>query len=106
MSSRAGLVWGFVTIWFVGKIHKDVLMEITLTVSRFVRGCFAHSNDFSHAREPSPHALSFISLRSTYLLFYVAEDLCEVSGVLAIVTLGASFVWYGKTRISPEVQHR
>ena len=43
---------------------------------------------------------------STYLLFYVAEDLCEVSGVLAIVTLGASFVWYGKTRVSPEVQHR
>ena len=29
-----GLVWGFVTIWIVGKIYKDVLMEITLTVAR------------------------------------------------------------------------
>eukprot|EP01147_Barroeca_monosierra_P003348 gene3349-6020_t len=54
-----GLAWGAVTIWVVGLVHRDVLVETTLTVS----------------------------------------------GVLAIVMLGASFVWYGKPKISPSVAH-
>ncbi|EGD83588.1 hypothetical protein PTSG_04196 [Salpingoeca rosetta] len=70
-----GILWGAVTIWLIGLVHKDTLVETTLTVA------------------------------STYLLFHVAEELCEVSGVLAIVALGASFVWYGKTKISPSVAH-
>eukprot|EP00055_Hartaetosiga_balthica_P008823 m.33954 g.33954 ORF g.33954 m.33954 type:complete len:1076 (+) comp6488_c0_seq1:200-3427(+) len=70
-----GLVWGLVTIWLIGLVYQDTLVETTLTVA------------------------------STYLLFHVAEEFCHVSGVLAIVTLGASFVWYGNTRISPIVSH-
>eukprot|EP00043_Microstomoeca_roanoka_P013027 m.127250 g.127250 ORF g.127250 m.127250 type:complete len:1072 (-) comp15652_c0_seq1:56-3271(-) len=70
-----GIAWGMVTIWLIGWVHKDTLVETTLTVA------------------------------STYLLFHVAEEFCHVSGVLAIVTLGASFVWYGKTKISPAVAH-
>eukprot|EP00043_Microstomoeca_roanoka_P003623 m.44842 g.44842 ORF g.44842 m.44842 type:complete len:1433 (+) comp12138_c0_seq1:241-4539(+) len=66
-----GLLWGIVTIFLIGRIIDDDLAEVTVT------------------------------LLSAYLLFYVAEDVCHVSGVLALVTLGACFAAYGKTRISP-----
>ncbi|EGD83211.1 Na+/H+ antiporter [Salpingoeca rosetta] len=66
-----GLLWGVVTIFFIGRIIDDDLAEVTTTVM------------------------------SAYLLFFVAEDVCEVSGVLALVTMGACFAAYGRTRISP-----
>ena len=43
-----GIAWGAVTIWLIGLVHKDVLVETTLTIS------------------------------STYLLFHVAEEMCHV----------------------------
>jgi hypothetical protein len=70
-----GLLWAFGTIFFVSRVYNDSLTETTLVVA------------------------------SAFLLFYVAEDLCEVSGVLAVVTLGAAFVWVGNAQITPEVRH-
>jgi len=42
-----------------------------------------------------------LTFASAYLLFYVAEDLAEVSGVLALVVMGVCFASFGKTAISP-----
>lgn len=66
-----GLAWGIVTIFIIGRIIDDDLAEVSMT------------------------------LLSAYLLFYVAEDVCHVSGVLALVVMGVCFAAYGKTRISP-----
>eukprot|EP00051_Salpingoeca_urceolata_P005645 m.75371 g.75371 ORF g.75371 m.75371 type:complete len:1000 (-) comp14478_c1_seq4:140-3139(-) len=69
-----GIAWALATIWWLGHIMRDPLMEITIVFA------------------------------SSYLLFWVSER-CKVSGVLAIVTMGASFAWFGKTRITPDVMH-
>eukprot|EP00056_Hartaetosiga_gracilis_P008131 m.116515 g.116515 ORF g.116515 m.116515 type:complete len:1339 (-) comp12854_c0_seq1:67-4083(-) len=70
-----GLLWGVVTIFWIGRIIDDDLSEVTVT------------------------------LLSAYLLFFVAEDVCHVSAVLALVVLGVCFAAYGKTRISPHSEH-
>ena len=70
-----GLVWAWVTIHWVGRVFNDPVMEMTIT------------------------------LVSAYLLFYTAEFVLEVSGVLAVVVLGACFAAFGKTRISPSSEH-
>lgn len=42
-----------------------------------------------------------MALTMAYLLFYTAEDQALVSGVLAVVTYGLCFTWFGKSRLSP-----
>lgn len=44
-----------------------------------------------------------ITLASTYITFYIGEGLFEVSGVLAVVTLGIELN-SRRTSISPEVE--
>eukprot|EP00055_Hartaetosiga_balthica_P009678 m.39105 g.39105 ORF g.39105 m.39105 type:complete len:1369 (+) comp6841_c0_seq1:103-4209(+) len=70
-----GLLWGVISIFWIGRIIDDDLSEVSIT------------------------------LLSAYLLFFVAEDVCGVSAVLALVVLGACFAAYGKTRISPNSLH-
>jgi NhaP-type Na+/H+ or K+/H+ antiporter len=41
----------------------------------------------------------------TYLVFYTAEDVCKVSGILAIVAMGLWMSQVGKTAISPHSMH-
>ena len=44
-----------------------------------------------------------ITLSSTYVTFYIAEDVLHISGVLAVVLLGLVMNRM-RTRISPEVE--
>jgi NhaP-type Na+/H+ or K+/H+ antiporter len=46
-----------------------------------------------------------IIVMAAYLTFYVAEHFAGVSGVLALVSLGVFMAGFGRTRISPEVEH-
>eukprot|EP00051_Salpingoeca_urceolata_P007004 m.92774 g.92774 ORF g.92774 m.92774 type:complete len:1268 (+) comp15075_c0_seq1:118-3921(+) len=71
-----GLAWAFVTIYWLSRIVNDPFIEITLTFC------------------------------TTYLLFFVAEDAAEVSGVLAVVTFGLCFAAFGNTQVSPQVEHQ
>jgi NhaP-type Na+/H+ or K+/H+ antiporter len=64
-----GAVWAAATIYAVGRVYNDSLTETTIIVA------------------------------SAFLLFFVAEDLCHVSGVLAVVSLGAGFVWIGNSQV-------
>lgn len=64
-----------VTIEIVGWIVDDDLVETTLTFA------------------------------AAFITFYVAEDVIEVSGVLAVVTLGVCFAAFGRTKVSPSSQH-
>lgn len=66
-----GVAWGFATVWILGRIQTDALVEVTVTFT------------------------------SAYLLFYTAEYQCEFSGILAVVVYGMSYPAYGKTRFSP-----
>ena len=61
------------TIFWLSHVFNDALVEITIT------------------------------LASTYITFYIGEGLCEVSGVLAVVTLGIELN-SRRTSISPEVE--
>jgi len=44
-----------------------------------------------------------ITLSSTYLVFYIGENVLQVSGVLAVVMLGIEINQH-RTSISPEVE--
>lgn len=61
------------TIFWLSRVYNDALVEITIT------------------------------LVSTYVTFYIGEQLLKVSGVLAVVTLGIE-INSKKTNISPEVE--
>lgn len=61
------------TIMWLSRVYNDALVEIGIT------------------------------LVSTYVTFYIGEQLLQVSGVLAIVTLGIE-INSRKTNISPEVE--
>lgn len=62
-----------ITIFWLSHVFNDALVEITIT------------------------------LASTYITFYVGEGLFQVSGVLAVVTLGIELN-SRRTSISPEVE--
>eukprot|EP00051_Salpingoeca_urceolata_P031909 m.13489 g.13489 ORF g.13489 m.13489 type:complete len:1363 (+) comp4577_c0_seq1:183-4271(+) len=69
-----GLVWAAVTIGWISRVVNDPFVEITITFC------------------------------SAYLLFFVAESILHVSGVLALVVLGGSFAAFGRTQISVHVE--
>ncbi|WP_199911761.1 cation:proton antiporter [Dongshaea marina] len=68
-----GAAIGGVILGWIGRVFNDPLIEITLSVA------------------------------SAYLVFYVAEGVLHVSGVVAVVALALLFAGIGRTRISPEV---
>ncbi|XP_041365876.1 sodium/hydrogen exchanger 10-like isoform X2 [Gigantopelta aegis] len=68
-----GFLMAEITIFWLSNIFNDTIGEITITLS------------------------------STYLTFYIAEEFCEISGVLAVVVLGI-IIGSKKTCISPEVE--
>lgn len=70
-----GCVIGWVIIKWVKKVFNDMLVEISAIIA------------------------------AAYLTFFVAEHFFHVSGVLALVAFGLVMASYGKTKISPEVQH-
>eukprot|EP00968_Pinguiococcus_pyrenoidosus_P025660 scaffold6610_cov245-Pinguiococcus_pyrenoidosus.AAC.4 len=70
-----GVLMGFLAVAWIGYVFNDATIEITITV------CAA------------------------YMTFFLAEYFLRVSGVLAVVALGLYCGRFGRTRISPEVQH-
>ena len=68
-----GLVAGRVTVFWLQHVFNDALVEITIT------------------------------LASTYLTFYIGEEVLGISGVIAVVMLGIEINSL-KTSISPEVE--
>ena len=68
-----GLVTGRVTVFWLQHVFNDALVEITIT------------------------------LASTYLTFYIGEEILGISGVIAVVMLGIQINAL-KTSISPEVE--
>jgi NhaP-type Na+/H+ or K+/H+ antiporter len=70
-----GVFFGWLTIRWVKKVFNDALIEITVIVA------------------------------AAYLTFFVAEHFLHVSGVLGLVALGLMMAGFGRTRISPEVEH-
>eukprot|EP00210_Caulerpa_lentillifera_P006651 g6354.t1 len=68
-----GILFGLAATFWIQYIYNDLLTEISLT------------------------------LVSAYLTFYVAEDVAEVSGVLAVVALGLFMGSFAKDRISSSV---
>ena len=70
-----GCLVGAVSLMFINRVFNDSLIEITLT------------------------------LVTPYLVFYVAEHVFHVSGVVAVVTLALIYAGPGRTCFSPEVIH-
>lgn len=70
-----GGIIGWLIIKWVKKVFNDALVETSLIVA------------------------------AAYITFFIAEYFFHVSGVLALVAYGLMMASYGKTRISPEVQH-
>ncbi|CAN8000654.1 unnamed protein product [Ixodes hexagonus] len=68
-----GFVMGKVAVWSLSKVFNDSVIEITITLS------------------------------SAYVTYYLAENVCYVSGVLAVVALGV-VISANKVSISPEVE--
>lgn len=68
-----GVVLGIFALIWIGRIFNDAMIEITVTVA------------------------------CAYLVFFIAEELFHVSGVVGIVALALLFASVGRTRISPEV---
>ncbi|WP_028584361.1 cation:proton antiporter domain-containing protein [Desulfogranum mediterraneum] len=73
MGLLVGLFFGGLAIIFLGKIYKDAMVEITLSIT------------------------------VAYLAFLTAESIFHVSGVVAVVTLALLLAGIGRTRISPEI---
>lgn len=73
MGLLVGLSFGTLAIVFLGKIYKDAMVEITLSIT------------------------------VAYLAFLTAESVLHVSGVVAVVTLALLLAGVGRTRISPEI---
>lgn len=70
-----GLLIGWIIIGWVKRVFNDIFVEITAIIG------------------------------AAYLVFFVAEYFLHVSGVLALVAFGLLLASYGRTKISPEVQH-
>lgn len=70
-----GVAFGGLVNYAVKKVFNDPLFEITIIVS------------------------------AAYLIFFIAENLLHVSGVLGLVAYGLMMAGIGRTRISPEVNH-
>ena len=70
-----GIVGGMITSKILSKIHNNGVLEVNTTI--------------------------FCS----YLLFFLAESILGVSGILAIVSLGLYMTNTGKTKISAESEH-
>ncbi|MFT7053209.1 MAG: NhaP-type Na+/H+ or K+/H+ antiporter [Psychromonas sp.] len=68
-----GLAVGLVFLFWIGRLFNQPLIEITLTIS------------------------------AAYIAYFIAEDIFEVSGVVAVVSLGVLVSSIGRTRISPGV---
>ncbi len=68
-----GLAGGGLVLLWISRVFNDPLIEITLTIS------------------------------AAYLVYFVAENLLHVSGIVAVVALAILFASVGRTRISPEV---
>jgi len=68
-----GYIMARLTIWWLSRVFNDAVVEITIT------------------------------LAATYFTYYVGEVLIQVSGVLALVTLGLE-INARRTNISPEVE--
>lgn len=68
-----GLVIGKIVVFWLQRVFNDAMVEITIT------------------------------LASTYLTYYIGEEVLGVSGVLAVVMLGIE-INSQKTSISPEVE--
>lgn len=68
-----GCLVGILSLLFINRVFNDSLIEITLT------------------------------LATPYLVFYVAEHIFHVSGVVAVVTLALIYAGPGRTCFSPEV---
>jgi NhaP-type Na+/H+ or K+/H+ antiporter len=70
-----GLIIGWLVIKWVKKVFNDMFVEISAIIA------------------------------AAYLTFFIAEHFFHVSGVLALVAFGLVMASYGRTKISPEVQH-
>lgn len=68
-----GLVAGKIIVFWLQRVFNDAMVEISVTLS------------------------------STYLIFYIGEEVLGVSGVLAVVMLGIEINQH-RTSISPEVE--
>lgn len=68
-----GLVIGKIVVFWLQRVFNDAMVEITIT------------------------------LASTYLTYYIGEEILGVSGVLAVVMLGIE-INSQRTSISPEVE--
>jgi NhaP-type Na+/H+ or K+/H+ antiporter len=67
-----GLAFGIVSVFWVGLVFNDTVIEITLT------------------------------LTASYLAFFVAEDEAGVSGVLTVMTVGLFFAAFARTAFTGE----
>ena len=70
-----GLLVGWLIIKWVKRVFNDMLVEISAIIA------------------------------AAYISFFIAEHFLHVSGVLALVSFGLVMASYGRTKISPEVQH-
>jgi len=70
-----GALIGWLMTKWISNVFNDSMVEITIVVA------------------------------ATYLTFYLAEHFMHVSGVLALVSLGIMLGGYGKSSISPKVEH-
>ncbi|MFT6928231.1 MAG: NhaP-type Na+/H+ or K+/H+ antiporter [Psychromonas sp.] len=68
-----GLAVGAVFLFWIGRLFNQAIIEITLTIS------------------------------AAYIAYFIAENIFDVSGVVAVVSLGLLVASVGRTRISPEV---
>ena len=70
-----GLFVGWITLRWLKKVFNDAMVEISAVVA------------------------------AAYFTFYVAEHFMHVSGVLALVALGLMVGGFGRSSISPQVEH-
>ncbi len=70
-----GLVLGWLFLRWIQKVYNDALIEISAVIA------------------------------AAYLTYFIAEIVLGVSGVLALVALGLMIGGFGKSRISPVVEH-
>lgn len=68
-----GLAVGAVFLFWIGRLFNQAIIEITLTIS------------------------------AAYIAYFIAENIFQVSGVVAVVSLGVLVASVGRTRISPGV---
>lgn len=70
-----GLIIGFIVLRWIKGVFNDAMVEISVVVA------------------------------AAYITFYIAEHFMHVSGVLALVALGLMIGGFGRSSISPQVEH-